>query len=260
MPKPVFVVTGPRSGSTLVVALLDSHARIAMTNEAAWVTFLRKSFLLAKTPSSQEIDDGEGFRTPGLLPERYTESFARSYLTLLGPFVTEFYRRNGVDFAAGGCDYYGDKILSRADLIFALHHMRDAALIRLVRDPRDVIASTFAFQREHPASWLESEFAIRVDHMARFLLETGAALQGREHFFLRYEDLVADVAGKTAAMLAHLGLEVTAEVLEYQRGAAAELFSSHGTSASPAASIGRWRRDLTAEQQALANERLGYAI
>lgn len=256
MPKPVFLVTGPRSGSTLVVALLDSHPKIAMTNEAAYVTFLRKAFLLASTPSSRVIDDGEGFKTPGLLPERYCENFAYSFLSTVRPLVDEFYRRVG----ASGHDWYGDKVLSCNDLAFALQHFPEAALVQLVRDPRDVIASTFAHQQKNPAAWLESEFEIRVDHMQRFLRETGAMLNEREHFFLRYEDLIEDLEGKTAAMLASLGLEVADEVLAYQREAAAGLFSSHGTSATPAASVGRWRQDFTTEQQALANERLGQQL
>jgi len=254
MPTPVFVVSGPRSGSTLVTALLDSHPRIAMTNEAAWVTFLRKAFLLASTPSSQEAADDEGFRTPGLLPERYAENFAYSFLSVVRPFVDEFYRR-----VTGGGDYdfYGDKILSHNDLAFAVRHFPEAVMIQLVRDPRDVVASTFAFQKEHPASWLESQFMTRVDHMERFLRDSHAQLENRDSFFLRYEDLVADVEGKTAEMFASLGLEVTDEVLGYQRDAARRLFDSHGTSKSPAASIGRWKNDFTPEQQQLANDKLG---
>ena len=253
MPKPVFVVTGPRSGSTLVVALLDSHPRIAMSNEAAYVTFLRKAFLLASTPSSRTIDDGEGFVTPGILPERYCRDFAHAFLTTARPFVDEFYRRLDV----GDHDWFGDKVMSCNDLDFALKHFPEAAIVQLVRDPRDVIASTFAHQQVNPASWLESEFDTRVDHMERFLRESGVMLAGRDHFFLRYEDLIADLDGKTGEMLASLGLEVTDEVRDYQREAAGALFTSHGTSASPSASVGRWANDFTAAQQALVNDRLG---
>lgn len=256
MSRPVFVVTGPRSGSTLVVGLLDSHPRIAMTNEAGWVTFLRKSFLLAKTPSSAVIDDGEGFETPGLIPERYVENFARSFLALVPAFVNEFHRRIGVELSGDACDWFGDKIVSHNDLAFAVRRFPDAAMIQLVRDPRDVVASTFAYQKEHPAAWLESDFLVRIDHMKRFLRDTDAQLRERERHFLRYEDLVADIEGRTAEMLAFLGLEITDEVRGYQEDAARRLFASHGTSDSPAASIGRWRRDFTPEQQRLANDRL----
>lgn len=224
-----------------------------MTGESAWVTLLRKAFLLSSTPSSQEIDDGEGFRTPGILPERYTEDIARSFLTTIRPFVDEFYRRVGAE----GHEFYGDKVLSCNDLAFALEHFPEAALIQLVRDPRDVIASTFAHQKVNPASWLESGFETRVDHMERFLRETEARLENRDRFFLRYEDLVADLSGKTMEMLSSLGLGVTEEVVAYQRDTAQKLFASHGTSQSPAASIGRWRKDFSAEQQAMAKERLG---
>ena len=116
-----------------MVALLDSHPRIAMTNEAAWVTFLRKAFLLSSTPAGRWVDDGENLRTPGILPERYTRAVAESFLTVMHPFVAELFRRvkDRADPA-----WFGDKVMSLPDLQFAIEWFPDAAFVQLVRDPR----------------------------------------------------------------------------------------------------------------------------
>jgi sulfotransferase family protein len=260
MPRPVFVVSAPRSGSTFVVALLDSHPRIAMTNEAAWVTFLRKAHLLASTPSMRAIDDGEGFQTPGILPERYVADFAASFAAMVRPFVAELFRR-----VAGDCDWYGDKVMSCNDLAFAIQQFPEAAFVQLVRDPRDVIASTYAFQNKQPTSWQGATFEARVGHMVGFLRDTAAMLAGRHSLLLRYEELVTDSERRTRELFAFLGLDVAPPVRAFLHGEAKRLFGAQGTSASPDASIGRWRQDLTPAQQAAAQaaladqlRRLGY--
>lgn len=261
MVRPLFVVTAPRSGSTLVVALLDSHPRIAMTNEAAWVTFLRKSRLLASTPAMRTIDDGEGFRTPGFLPERYVADFRAAFSSVVRPFVVELYRRlGGHDF-----DLYGDKLLSLNDLEFAMEHFGDAAFVHLVRDPRDIVASTYAFQQKQPTAWQDATFDTRLAHLDRFFRGTSELLAGRDSLVLRYEDLIGDVERRASELFGFLGLEPTDEVRSFLRQGSKDLFARQGTSASPGASIGRWKKDLTPEQQRAANQifdghlrRLGY--
>ncbi|MCR9248539.1 MAG: sulfotransferase [bacterium] len=264
MARPVLLVSGPRSGSTYAVALLGSHPRIHMTNEAAWVTFLRKTFLLSSTPSSQAIDDGEGFATPGILPEKYTEAVAHSYLSVMRPFVDELYRRVGPDLAS--CDYYGDKVMGVRDLEFAAKWFEESVFVHLVRDPRDTIASTFAFSEKQPALWDTSTFETRVQHMAHFLERTAAILAQRQSVRVRYEDLMTDNAAQVRAIFEFLELDVTPEVEAFVDAGAKKLFSSHATAKSPSASIGRWREDLSSEQQEIATrglasvlEQFGYA-
>lgn len=237
------------------MALLDSHARIAMTNEAAWITLLRKTFLLASTPSSRAIDDGEGFQTPGILPERYTEQIARSMLTTMRPFVREFYERSVPAFEA--CDHYGDKILGVNDLEFAVQWFPEASFVQLVRDPRDVVASTYAFSRKQSMTWDEATFRTRAEHMACFLRETERLLAGRRRLVVRYEELVRALAMHAERMLAFLGMHADDGVERFLASQAKDLFRRHGTSESPIASIGRWRRDFTPAQRQVAAEVLG---
>ena len=174
------------------------------------------------------------------------------------PFVDDLFGR--VAGGLGDAGYYGDKVTSIADLGFLIERFPAAAFVQLVRDPRDVIASTFAFQKKQAMLWDSASFTTRVEHMARFLAESDRLLQGQRHHFLRYEDLVAEPADHAAALFQFLELEADGGVEDYLQRAAGELFASHGTSSSPAASVGRWRRDLSKEQQQQANEGLAAAL
>lgn len=265
MPKPLFVVTAPRSGSTFLVAALDSHPRIAMTNEAAWITLLRKTALLAATPAMETIDDGEGFETMGILPQRYVGDLSAAFASIVHPFVAAFYAQ--VRGEHGGEDaYFGDKVLSHNDLAFAVEQFPDAYYVELVRDVRDVIVSSYAFEQKQPAAWQGAPFETRCRHLDAFFTRTQELLEGRKRLLVRYEDLVSDNAETMGRVLAFLGLEVTGDVHAYLEGPARELFSSQGTSATPGSSIGRWQSEMTEEQQSMANrvlathlERFGYS-
>lgn len=258
MATPLFVVSAPRSGSTFAVQLLDAHAQVKLVNELCFVPFLRRMFLLASTPAGRQISDGEGFETPGILPERHAWNFAHAFLDSMEPFVDDLFGR-----VAGGLHdaaFYGDKVTSIADLRFLIERFPAAAFVRLVRDPRDVIASTYAFQQKQAMLWDSASFTTRVEHLDRFFAESDGLLKDQRHHFLRYEDLVAEPAHHAAALFQFLGLEADGGVEDYLQRAAGELFASHGTSTSPAASVGRWRRDLSREQQQQANEGLAAAL
>lgn len=252
MQRPLFVVTAPRSGSTFLVAALNSHPRIAMTNEAAWITLLRKACLLASTPALQPIDDGEGFQTVGILPDRYVSSLSAAFAKIVDPFVAGFYAEIG-----GDVDLYGDKILSRNDLAFAVEHFPDAIYVELVRDVRDVIVSSYAFEKKQPTAWQDAPFDLRCQHLDEFFRATEALLEGRDRHLVRYEDLVSDGAATMASVLAAAGLSIADEVTAYLEGPAVQLFASQGTSDSPGSSIGRWRSELTDEQKLQLEETLG---
>ena len=247
MSKPLFVVTAPRSGSTFVIAALNSHPQITMTNEAAWITLLRKTRLLASTPALEKIDDGEGFETVGILPQRYVGDLSAAFAKIVRPFTTAFY-----DEVGGAAEYFGDKILSRNDLAFAVEHFPDAAYIELVRDVRDVIVSSYAFEQKQPTAWQNATFEARCRHLDEFFTETTRLLEGRQRTLLRYEDLVSDNAATLARTFESLGLEVTDEVRAYLTGPARELFATQGTSASPNSSVGRWQTEMTEEHQSVA--------
>jgi hypothetical protein len=77
-------------------------------------------------------------------------------------------------------------------------------------------------------------------------------------YLLRYEDLVLDPAGTLRQLLDYLGLDDSDAVVDQTLKLAQNASGSaqHMTAGKPAASIGRWRRDLSEELQLVCEEAL----
>ena len=74
---------------------------------------------------------------------------------------------------------------------------------------------------------------------------------------LRYEELVADPAGALRGLLQGLGLDAADAVIAGMlESPATENLVFHRTTASPAASVGRWKSDLSPELRAACRTHL----
>ena len=121
--------------------------------------------------------------------------------------------------------------------------------IVMVRDPRDLLLSQLAYFRRDDIdnSMIETTEACRV------LL----ALRKQERsdmLFVRYEDMVFRPASTFEAVSAFLDTDVPGDG-EQERESS--IFREHATSASPAASVGRWRHELAPEQAERCNAAWG---
>ena len=256
-----FLVSAPRSGSTFLARALGQHPEWTMTNEAGFVALLRKAETLAVTPSTEPIDDGEGFTTVGVVPKPYVEHATTAFRAAAGAFVETF-----ADSVGAAGRYYGDKVHSHNDVAFLLRTFPEVRFVVLVRDLRDVLVSSYTFQERQATAWQEATFIQRCEHLARFDEELHRLLTERDDPVVRYEDLIAQPGTEIARVFASLGLSMDPAVTSWLGGEAQSLFRSHGTSSSPADSVGRWRTMLEPEQQAIATEwfapalaRRGYA-
>lgn len=145
----------------------------------------------------------------------------------------------------------------------------------LVRDPRDVACSILAYRRRFPDARLVGGDPRTEEGTLRAV---GAAIRGTlaeleepggRGLPVRYEDLVLDPVPALTQVAAHLGIGAEPGTLERMAEATAaegERIGRHVTSGSPEQSVGRWRRDLSADGRRLAEaelgdliERLGYA-
>jgi hypothetical protein len=136
----------------------------------------------------------------------------------------------------------------------------------LVRDFRDMIASMQAynarkgfgdFGRESAQSdaiWLAEL------HRGVVALRDAWRERGDPSSLVRYEDLVRDPEAALPPLLNFLGLDAAPEMVRRLIAAAAPdtpALRGHGTAGSPAASIGRWRNDLSPELRAAVEETFG---
>ncbi|MBV8529486.1 MAG: sulfotransferase [Candidatus Dormibacteraeota bacterium] len=137
----------------------------------------------------------------------------------------------------------------------------DAVVIDLVRDPRDVFASIQAFNSAR--AYLG--FGRRADQSASEYLETQVEnwkrrievmripIAGARTILIRYEDMVADLAGVAAHLGGLLSISMDASRVEADR----ERYTQHMTSDGGAGSVGRWRRDLSAAESGRIERTLG---
>jgi hypothetical protein len=136
----------------------------------------------------------------------------------------------------------------------------------LVRDFRDTIASMRAynarmgygdFGREAAGSDIAWLTDLRQGLVA---LRDAWRERGETGSLVRYEELVRDPQATLPPLLAALGVDAGPETVARLVAAAAPDapdLRGHGTAASPAASIDRWRHDLSPELQTAAHDTFG---
>jgi hypothetical protein len=135
-----------------------------------------------------------------------------------------------------------------------------AVVVYLVRDPRDVVASVRAFNVKRDARLFgRAQVGDDDEHLRRMVAGMGFRFREMEApiksptVTLRYEDLVTDPADSTGRLEAVLGIPLDPSALT----AASRDQTDHMTSRSAAASVGRWRQDLSDDEVALIERRLG---
>lgn len=105
-------------------------------------------------------------------------------------------------------------------LPYSRRRFRNHPVIFMVRDPRDVMVSSYfhATRQKHRFSGDMDEFLNDprqgVASLARYLNNWAAGLQGRPHVVVSYEDLSDDPHGQTARALSFLGVEPRPEMLD----------------------------------------------
>jgi hypothetical protein len=130
-----------------------------------------------------------------------------------------------------------------------VHHLPDAQLLHIVRDPRDVVASATA------APWF-TDGARRIAAMARRhvveTIEVGSGIGPRQYLMVRYEDLTADPEAVLRRVCHFLEEDYDPAMLEPSARAAA------GTVVDAARP---WQagvaREVTSERQGTWRSRLG---
>jgi hypothetical protein len=150
------------------------------------------------------------------------------------------------------------------ELVLVRELYRDARIVFLVRDMRDLLASRLAFNRKTGVSQFGLDGSESTEDYVRGtmrreiedLRETWNALAG-EAMLLRYEDLITEPHATAQKLFAHTQLDAddqtVADVLGRARESRPERQAGHKTSGDDTASIDRWQRDLPADvQQACA--------
>jgi hypothetical protein len=285
--QPLAINTIGRSGSTWLTWLLGCHPNILafepFAHDARVATYWMSVLQDLSQPSSYRqqfgprnlaaahwwLGDEESAATEfgeGRLQTWLGEGAIVSLATLCQAQIEGFYAELAARASRTSSRYFVEKVLPYQvlpDLLSELYP--EAREIILVRDFRDLLSSVLAFnekrgyqafgreQRDSDADYVRSTLR----RSAESLLKRWRNREQAAHL-VRYEDLVLDPAGTLGRLLRYLDLDHSDTAVEQTLESAqnAPGTDHHRTVSNPAASIGRWRHDLSEELKLLCEQAL----
>lgn len=256
-----------RSGSTLLMRLLGTSPHVvfdpAHPAESRLLSYLVRMAEQMTEPFDADLHPGA---TPFFFGERPTwgpvpfrtdlVALDRLRPALLGATWSALSAE--VLDGRPGARWYAEKLAVPVEAVLAAGI--ELRVVDLLRDPRDVLASARAFTATDVAEPGLADGRAAPGQVERFVDAYEAALRpvvaGPAQLarrVVRYEDLVSDLEGVAARLGDWLGVELDAEAA---RRPTPEL-AAHRTSATPDASVGRWRDELAAGEAEVVAARLG---
>ena len=241
--KPLFVIGVPRSGTTMLARLLNSHPEIVQTYETA--AFLLFDSMIKNTK--------RGFKAGILYGKEYSALWSDHLARSARGIIEDFYADILVEEGRTRLRYWGDKHPHHdACLPFIERLYPTARYIYLVRDPRDVACSI--------AEMNECAFPDAMDVWLRISrsYEAFCAEVGPERVHLvRYEDVVVAYEQTLEKIFAWLDVEFSDD--QRQKISELKAMDFHKPKRLmqknfAAASMGRWKSQLNEgeHQQAIS--------
>jgi hypothetical protein len=292
--QPIMLKTFGRAGSTWVTHLIGAHPQALAYRpfqfEPRMLDYWLEIVHTASHPHSyaQAIDPDvnqerawwEGrarWRGPLFLDaepavERWVETEAIEELAAFAQMrVDSFYGRVAESQDKPQAVRFVERVHEWQEMALADELYDEARRVFLVRDLRDLLASRLAFTRRTGKAQFGFDRAASPEEYVHGPMRTEAddvveswLAQRQRSFLLRYEDLMLRPEETLRELLEHLGLDSGVDAvtgtLERARALAPDQQAGHKTSADEAASIGRWRSDLTPELQAACAEVFGPAL
>ena len=257
MDTPIFIVGGPRSGTTLLRNMLNRHPAIAICRETEffhWVYARRRTFgSLSDMRNRQRVVKAylatRRIRRMKVDLQALEETLLRegaSYEELFLSLMRFFARVHG----RRRC---GEKTPHNALVAEILcQWYPGASVIHLLRDPRDAVASMLRMPwapgnvRSNALSWLLFNLAAwRLRSSPRYLL-------------VRYEQLVAQPEQELRRICAFVGEEYFPAMLVPNWDPTADLpWFRRAEEPVTTGRLGKWREELTADQVALVEWYVG---
>ncbi len=189
--RPVFIVGMPRSGTTLLEAVLGAHSQVVACGERSVLPQVQRAWL-AVTDQGGTVDDA------------MLAHWREAYLAGVPP--------------REGADHFTDKHpLNYESLGLLLQLFPDAAIIHVRRNPVETALSIW--RQEFSKSWgfthRWEDIAAQYGRYARLVQHYEQTLPGRI-VTVQYEDFAGDFANAAPQLLATVGLPFEEQCLRFQ--------------------------------------------
>jgi hypothetical protein len=263
--QPILVTAPGRAGSTILMKRLAAHPLVSVANLYPFETELLKyyghAFGILTAPGDHGrsgkpesfvenqrflganpynvVSFGKAFKDAAKFEMFYQSTLPHELVPAFRAVLNKFYLTVAEDQNKPTPLYFAEKCqLAGMARWFARALFSGTREIVLIRDLRDTLCSYKAF-------WSHS-----TEEAIRLLRESGNTLmrirneQRADVLFVRYEDMIEQETEILQRVAAFVGIR---EFAPPDAEAEQELFADHGTSKSPIASIGRWKRELSVE-------------
>ena len=259
MERPIFIVGCARSGTTLLRDLLRHHPRLAFAPESQvlpqwWQVHGDPATDAEALRLASDLLASSSISSWGLATRPQDVAHHRTFAGVAGALFEEWARREGKP-------RWGEKTPMYARHMPLLARLWPGAqFVHIIRDGRDVTCS-----------WMEKGWLAGAPHrigsiwadVVTIARRDGAELGADRYLEVRYEDLVAEPEPTLRAICAHLGEEFTPKLLTPARRTS-DSWGAHDKApyvhAIRDTSVGRWRSELTSDQQALVASAAGDLI
>jgi hypothetical protein len=274
--RPIFVTFTYRSGSTMLMSMLGSHPEVVVGNiypmEIEVASHYAKALgvlgrlnngrrttpippdLVGPSPFST-VHFQRAFGSPEMFSYYFQSKVPAELKRCFSALTTEFYRCLAADQGKRP-RFFAEKlnILPRSLRQGVLGMFAgNACEILLVRDLRDVYGSRLKFHGALMGRDINTGVMKSLRDSAAHLVSLARSGAAEQALLVRYEDMVRDPEAVFRKVVAHVGAGAADGAIELNP----QLFARHATSASPAASIGRWKSDLSDEQKEFCQAEFG---
>jgi len=202
LPKPIFIVGMPRSGTTLTETIIGTHSLVAPCGELSGIPkisrFVNQNYPKLK-PYPECVDD---------LKPRMLAGMANAYIDKLPE-------------EGQGARYTADKLPHNFVNVGLIHRIfPDAPIIHVMRDPRDNGLSNF--QQNFGAKFGGMGFAFDLEHIASEINNYWRIMKhwrkiGIPMIEFWYEDLVNEQEVISKALINYCGLKWEDQILEFHK-------------------------------------------
>lgn len=234
--RPIFIGGMPRSGTTLLRMMLDSHPNIACGPELRVLPALARLSRETKAFYGGVLNDHYG-----VAPDDLNGAFRDLFTSFLLPYARKRGKARIAEKTPANVLHFGE-----LQELFP-----DCCCVHVMRDGRDVVASLMQID------WKDERTGERLDitrdpaaAAASWAAHVGRGIEGGPRVFqLRYEDLIAAPARALTTLLAFLGEPWHESVLAFHdnpttRAGMNEYSAAQVSRPLYRESVGRWRRDL----------------
>ncbi|MET1081389.1 MAG: sulfotransferase [Pseudomonas sp.] len=294
--QPVQVTAIGRSGTTLLMQVLNQHPQVLTTNfypyevklATYWLQLLKVVAAPADLECSSHPDQFEGtqesighnpyshpeyigqYKLTSAIRNYYDVSVVRSIAQLVVGKINEYYEIVAEEEGKLQAKYFAEKSLPNHINALCADVFDHPKEIILTRDFRDIICSARAFNEKRKTKAFGRDTVADDFEWVDVLANSGARrmqqawLERKGHsLHVKYEDLILDPEHEISRILNYLDVENGPSTVAGIRQAVfsdVASVSKHKTTENPSLSIGRWRTDMDDNLKAHCKLRLGEVL